>query len=73
MIQQNVARVHISRRFLVWFAFGSVWNVSRDLTILGSNGLEEAEYSCIVIAEASRDKRSHKKPSEGPYVLIVVK
>ena len=42
------------------------------ITISGNSGLEEAEYSCIIITEASRRNRSHEKPSEGPYVLIVV-
>lgn len=31
----------------------------------------KTEYSCVMITEPSRDNRSHEKPSEGPYVLII--
>ena len=40
------------------------------LVYIGGSGLEEAEYSCVMIAQSLR-KDKHEKPPEGPYVLII--
>lgn len=39
--------------------------------IIGCSGLEEAEYSCVMIAQSLCKDKSHEKPSEGPYVLLI--